>query len=95
MIKQQSTMEVASTKLPALKPIHHDEPTPFEDLCKRIKQSVRRATSGRIHNLAVTVTGTHVVLEGFCSTYHCFQLAQHAAMQLADELSVDNQIQVL
>ena len=89
-------MDVASTtKLPPLKPIHHEEPTPFEELITQIKQSVRRATSGRIHNLAVSVTGTHVVLEGFCSTFHCFQLAQHAAMQLSDELSVDNQIQVL
>ena len=61
----------------------------------RITLAVRRATGGRIHNLAVRMTGTHVVLEGFCSSFHCFQLAQNAAMSLSEDLPVDNQIEVL
>ena len=70
-------------------------PSGASQLALGIKQAVRRATSGRVHNLSVGVTGTHVVLEGFCSTFHCYQLAQHAAMRMADELAVDNQIEVL
>jgi hypothetical protein len=66
-----------------------------EELADTIKQVVRHATSARVHNLAVHMTGTHIVLEGFCATFHCYQLAQHAAMQSAEDLPVDNQIEVL
>tara|TARA_Y100001934_G_C11820175_1_gene525786 strand:+ start:229 stop:354 length:126 start_codon:yes stop_codon:yes gene_type:complete len=41
------------------------------------------------------MTGTHVVLEGFCSNFHSYQLAQHAAMRAAEDFSVDNRIEVL
>jgi hypothetical protein len=67
----------------------------MQELTSRIRQDVRRCTSGRVHNLAVFMTGTHVVLEGFCSSFHCYQLAQHAAMRAAEEFSVDNRIEVL
>ncbi|MDH3719035.1 MAG: BON domain-containing protein [Planctomycetota bacterium] len=70
-------------------------PAGADQLAGRIKKAVSRATSARIHNLSVKVTGTHVVLDGFCSTFHCYQLAQHAAMRLADDLLVDNHIDVL
>ena len=70
-------------------------PAGADQLASRIKQAVSRATSARIHNLSVKVTGTHVVLDGFCSTFHCYQLAQHAAMRLADDLLIDNHIDVL
>lgn len=66
-----------------------------DQLVRQIKHTVWRETNGRVHNLAVMITGTHIVLQGFCSTYHAYQLAQHAAMQLADDLGVDNQIEVL
>jgi hypothetical protein len=65
-----------------------------EQLANQIKATIRRVTNGRIHNLDVVLTGTHVVLEGFCSSFHPFQLAQHAAMQLAEDFTVDNQIDV-
>jgi hypothetical protein len=70
-------------------------PAGADQLASRIRQAVSRATSARIHNLSVKVTGTHVVLDGFCSTFHCYQLAQHAAMRLADDLLIDNHIDVL
>jgi hypothetical protein len=66
-----------------------------DQTASRIRLAISRATGARIHNLAVKVTGTHVVLDGFCSTFHCYQLAQHAAMRLAEDLPVDNQIEVL
>jgi hypothetical protein len=67
----------------------------MDQLIRQIKHAIWRETNGRVHNLAVMITGTHIVLQGFCSTYHAYQLAQHAAMQLADDLGVDNQIEVL
>ena len=65
------------------------------ELTAQIRQDVRRHTGGRVHNLTVVMTGTHVVLEGFCSNFHSYQLAQHAAMRAAEDFSVDNRIEVL
>ena len=89
MMKDTLTAEV---KCPSAPP---QEPTGVSQLASQIQQQIRRETSGRIHNLTVAVTGTHIVLEGFCSTFHCFQLAQHAAMRLAHDLLIDNRIEVL
>lgn len=72
-----------------------EAPCNQQQLKQQLAHAIRLATSARIHNLSIRVTGTHIELHGFCSTFHCFQLAQHAAMQLADELLVDNQIEVL
>ena len=69
--------------------------TGTRELTAQIRHDVRRCTSGRIHNLTVVMTGTHVVLEGFCSSFHSYQLAQHAAMRVAQDFSVDNRIEVL
>jgi hypothetical protein len=68
--------------------------TSAEELADQIKGKIRRVTQGRVKNLDVFLTGTHVVLEGFCSSFHPFQLAQHAAMEATDDLLVDNQIDV-
>jgi hypothetical protein len=65
-----------------------------EELADQIKGKIRRVTQGRVKNLDVFLTGTHVVLEGFCSSFHPFQLAQHAAMEATEDLLVDNQIDV-
>ncbi|MEC7500277.1 MAG: hypothetical protein VX970_01005 [Planctomycetota bacterium] len=66
-----------------------------QELTAQIRRDVRRHTGGRVHNLTVVMTGTHVVLEGFCSNFHSYQLAQHAAMRAAEDFSVDNRIEVL
>ena len=68
--------------------------TSAEELAEQIKGKIKRVTQGRVKNLDVFLTGTHVVLEGFCSSFHPFQLAQHAAMEATDDLMVDNQIDV-
>ena len=65
------------------------------ELTAQIRCDVRRHTGGRVHNLTVVMTGTHVVLEGFCSSFHSYQMAQHAAMRAAEDFSVDNRIEVL
>jgi hypothetical protein len=65
-----------------------------EELAEQIKGKITRVTQGRVKNLDVFLTGTHVVIEGFCSSFHPFQLAQHAAMEATDDLMIDNQIDV-
>ena len=65
-----------------------------EELAEQIKRKIRLVTQGRVRNLDVCLTGTHVVIEGFCSSFHPFQLAQHAAMEATDDLMVHNQIDV-
>jgi len=65
-----------------------------EELAEQIKRKIGSVTQGRVKNLDVFLTGTHVVIEGFCSSFHPFQLAQHAAMEATDDLMVDNQIDV-
>ncbi len=72
-----------------------DDAPSIEQYASRIKRAIRCGTGNRIHNLRVDLTGTHVVLEGFCSSFHCFQLAQDAAMKTSEELPVDNRIDVL
>ena len=65
-----------------------------EELAEQIKWKIKRVTQGRVRNLDVLLTGTHIVIEGFCSSFHPFQLAQHVAMEATDDLMVDNQIDV-
>ncbi|NIL98361.1 MAG: hypothetical protein GTO53_10765 [Planctomycetales bacterium] len=91
-MKESTTSEVVVSQA---KPLVARIPAGADQLARRVRYAITRATSARIHNLSVKVTGTHIVLDGFCSTFHCYQLAQHAAMRLADDLLVDNHIDVL
>ena len=59
-----------------------------------IDRSVRERTGGRVSDLRVIVSPCYVILHGRCSTYYMKQLAQHAAMSLAGESVVVNDIQV-
>ncbi|REJ96842.1 MAG: hypothetical protein DWQ35_03520 [Planctomycetota bacterium] len=65
-----------------------------EQLAQRVIRAVQLATGGRIHKIEVEVLDTSIRLRGFCATFHCNQLAQTAAMEVAGELHVDNQIVV-
>ncbi len=96
MINEEATAETnVALKRQTNIPQPDVSPKGTEQLVRQIKFAIRRDTGSRIHNLDVMVTGTHVVLHGFCSTFHTYQLAQHAAMQLVDDLEVDNRIDVL
>ena len=95
MINEEAIAEVDVALHQPQTPQPEAMPRGTEQLVRQIKFAIRRDTGSRIHNLNVMVTGTHVVLHGFCSTFHTYQLAQHAAMQLVDDLAVDNRIEVL
>ena len=59
-----------------------------------IEQAVHQETGHRVRNLSVEVGPQGVQLKGRCATYHCKQLAQHAAMNMADGDRLTNLIEV-
>jgi hypothetical protein len=65
-----------------------------EALAASIEKAVQHETAGGVANLAVVVRGDRVWLHGSCCSYHCKQLAQHAAMTLPASLRLTNCIEV-
>lgn len=63
-------------------------------LAVRIARVVRRRTAGSVLNLRVEVRRDGVFLDGQCDTFYTKQLAQQAAMDLADEKPLLNRIEV-
>ncbi|WP_406700202.1 phospholipid-binding protein [Singulisphaera sp. Ch08] len=60
-----------------------------------IERQIEHRAGGRIYDLRVNCTGDRVVLQGRCRTYHAKQLAQEAALDLAESPArVENQIVV-
>lgn len=72
-----------------------NDPTGSGDkLATRIARVVRRRTAGSVQNLRVEVRRDGVFLDGECDTFYTKQLAQQAAMDLADEKPLMNRIAV-
>ncbi len=67
---------------------------PNEELAASVERAVRRETGCGIRNLRVVVNRDGVLLKGWCSTYYCKQLAQHAAMGVSGQDHVTNSIEV-
>ncbi|MGE0607923.1 MAG: BON domain-containing protein [Pirellulales bacterium] len=65
-----------------------------EKLAARIERLVRRQTNDKVRELRVVVLSERIILSGRCGTFYSKQLAQHAAMTLADESPLVNQIDV-
>ena len=63
-------------------------------LAARIARVVKRRTAGSVQNLRVEVRRDGVFLDGHCETFYTKQLAQQAAMDLADEKPLTNRIEV-
>ncbi len=61
---------------------------------ERLECLLLRRLGNRIRNLRVLVLPAGLVLQGRASTYHAKQLAQHAAMELADVPILANDIEV-
>lgn len=59
-----------------------------------IERAVNEYTGGAVRNLRVEVCVDRVLLRGFCQTYYCKQLAQHAAMGIPGGRVLDNEIEV-
>ena len=70
---------------------------PYRDarlLASRIERAIQQETGRGVRNLHVEVGLESVVLSGFCRTYYCKQLAQHAAMSVSDTSQLTNRIEV-
>lgn len=65
-----------------------------EKLAARIERHIRRETNDKVRELRVLVHVSGVVLKGRCGTFYCKQLAQHAAMKIAGDEPLVNQIDV-
>jgi osmotically-inducible protein OsmY len=65
-----------------------------EELAASIERAVQRETGRGVRNLRVEVNRDGVLLKGRCTTYHCKQLAQHAAMGMPGGDRLTNQIEV-
>ena len=63
-------------------------------LRETIERSVQSRTGGMIRGLRVDVADGEVVLSGRTSTYYSKQLATHAALGAAEDLSLTNEIEV-
>lgn len=72
----------------------HEPVAGAELLAARIERAVQQETSRGVRNLSVEVSREGVLLKGFCSTYYCKQLAQHAAMSISGSAAVINSIEV-
>jgi len=75
-------------------PIAAEPPVDFCALAWNVHRAIRRLAPGRIRDLKVDVDGERVLLSGHCGTFYCKQTAQQAAMALATDKRVENQIVV-
>ncbi len=83
----------ALSETPLDSPQELEEVTPRE-IAETVERYVRLRTGGTIRSLHVEVHDGEVILTGRTSTYYNKQLATHAALDAADELSLTNDIQV-
>jgi hypothetical protein len=66
-----------------------------DDLALRIEGSIERRACGRIRDLHVVMSENRIILQGHTRTNHAKQLAQEAALDLAEVGSIlTNQIVV-
>jgi osmotically-inducible protein OsmY len=59
-----------------------------------IERAIRRGARLGVRELEVQVRADGVHLRGFCSTYYCKQLAQHAASTVVNGTRLHNEIEV-
>lgn len=69
------------------------EPKP-EPAVEHLQALLQQRLNGRVRDLRLTVRGQGLVLEGWTSSYHVKQLAQHAAIELTGLTILANEIEV-
>jgi len=62
---------------------------------ERLGSMLLRRLGNRVRDLRVVVLPAGLILQGRTPTYHAKQIAQHAAMELADLPILANEIEVL
>lgn len=81
-----------TSRPPAVEP---SDESRSDRLAARIARVVKRRTAGSVQNLRVEVRRDGVFLDGQCASFYTKQLAQQAAMGLADEKQLTNRIEVV
>jgi len=72
-----------------------DRPIESSALAKCVHRAILRLAPGRIRELRVDEKAGQLVLTGRCGSFYCKQIAQHAAMDLAQgDRQVHNHIMV-
>lgn len=66
----------------------------LREIADTVERYVRLRTGGTIRGLRVEIQDGEVLLSGRTSTYYNKQLATHAALDAAQELTLTNDIQV-
>ena len=69
--------------------------TPVLNEEERLESMLVRRLGNRVRDLRVVVLPNGLILQGRSATYHAKQIAQHAAMELADLPILANEIEVL
>ena len=64
------------------------------EIAETVERYVQLRTGGTIRGLQVEVQNGEVILTGRTSTYYNKQLATHAALDAAEEMSLTNDIEV-
>lgn len=67
----------------------------IKELIGRITKAVLRATSRGVQQLEIRCDGEFLLLLGFCRTFYTKQVAQEAAMALAEKKKLLNRIRVV
>lgn len=62
---------------------------------ERLESMLLRRVGNRVRDLRVLVLPGGLILQGRTATYHAKQVAQHAAMELADVPILANEIEVM
>ncbi|HWA99064.1 MAG TPA: hypothetical protein VG713_11255 [Pirellulales bacterium] len=67
---------------------------PQADLASSIERSVQQRTGYKIRDLRVEIDTEGVRLQGRCGSFYSKQLAQQAAMDMARDVALTNEIEV-
>ena len=62
---------------------------------ERLESMLLRRLGNRVRDLRVILLPSGLILQGRTATYHAKQIAQHAAMEMANLPIVANEIEVL
>ncbi len=63
-------------------------------LVEQVEQAIQLRTGGRVRGLRIHYVDGCVIIEGRTSTYYNKQLVTHAAMTVADDVLVMNEVEV-
>lgn len=63
-------------------------------LVEQVEQAIQLRTGGRVRGLRIHYVDGCVIISGRTSTYYNKQLVTHAAMTVADDATVMNEVEV-